>query len=242
MQNLYSTPLYKKAFLEYIRKGTPIDVFIKNYEAKNSGQYVWRTRQDGKVRLSHQANNGKVFSFDSPPATGNPGDDYGCRCTAEAYIQGMSEFAFQNYNVSVYDNPKKWTGYNFLQHFRSGGGNPATLSETGHLAGLVNYYFYETKKDGQLTYNRINAQIIDAARISISGPFSYYFSNSYDFIDYLYVFTDPVRIREILTGTSEIDESEKPETDFGGTQFAIIDSWEAQFKAEVKRDKENSIY
>jgi hypothetical protein len=280
MQNLYSTSLYKKAFLEYIRKGTPIDVFIKNYQTKSSGQYIWRTREDGKVRLSHQANNGKVFSFDSPPETGNPGEDYGSRCTAEAYIQGESEVAFQNYNVSVYDNPRKWTNYNFLQHFRSGGGNLVTLSETGHLAGVVNHYFYEKQKDGELTYNRINAQIIDAARNASSGLFTYNFNNSYDFGDYLFVFgdstvsgvfvgtvnhrndvmyisgkisyvykdvfTDPASVREdIFNGSSDPDlvsDFWRSLSDGGGTYFTIYDTWSSEFKAEVKRDKENSVY
>jgi len=47
--------------------------------------YIWRTRGDNKVRASHAANNGKIFAWDNPPPTGHPGEDYGCRCTAEPY-------------------------------------------------------------------------------------------------------------------------------------------------------------
>ncbi len=47
--------------------------------------YIWRTRGDGKVRSSHAANNGKVFSWDFPPPTGHPGEEYGCRCWAESF-------------------------------------------------------------------------------------------------------------------------------------------------------------
>ena len=41
------------------------------------------TRGDGKVRPSHQSNDGKIFSWDNPPPTGHPGEDYNCRCRAE---------------------------------------------------------------------------------------------------------------------------------------------------------------
>ncbi|WP_442872598.1 phage minor head protein [Cognatishimia sp. SS12] len=44
-----------------------------------------RTRRDSRVRPSHAENDGRVFEWNDPPATGHPGDDYGCRCTAEPY-------------------------------------------------------------------------------------------------------------------------------------------------------------
>ena len=36
----------------------------------------------GHVRPSHAENDGKIFSWDTPPATGHPGEDHNCRCTA----------------------------------------------------------------------------------------------------------------------------------------------------------------
>lgn len=56
--------------------------------------YIWRTRSDNKVRASQAANNGKIFSWDNPPPTGHPGEDYGCRCTAEPY-----------HGLAIYDPP-----------------------------------------------------------------------------------------------------------------------------------------
>ena len=47
--------------------------------------YIWRTKRDNKVRPSHAANEGKVFSWDNPPPTGHPRDDYNCRCVTEPY-------------------------------------------------------------------------------------------------------------------------------------------------------------
>ena len=74
--------IYRKAFLEYLRKGTPIARSIK--QGQTTSHYIWRTRQDNKVRSSHAANDGRVFSWDNPPSTGHPGEDYNCRCWAEA--------------------------------------------------------------------------------------------------------------------------------------------------------------
>jgi len=61
---------------------------------KNIGieKYPWRTSQDERVRPSHIANNGKVFSWDSPPpATGHPGEDVQCRCHAEPIFDPVIE-------------------------------------------------------------------------------------------------------------------------------------------------------
>ncbi len=46
-------------------------------------KYIWRTAGDDRVRETHAANDGKTFSWDNPPRTGHPGEDYQCRCFAE---------------------------------------------------------------------------------------------------------------------------------------------------------------
>lgn len=73
---------------------------MTKYEHESMGvsQYIWVTRRDSKVRACHRELNGKVFSWDNPPAmwyptiskgivyTGrfcHPGEDFGCRCTAK---------------------------------------------------------------------------------------------------------------------------------------------------------------
>ena len=81
-----NTQAYRQAFENYIRHGEPIRLF----EAKAAGEdrptthYIWRTQGDNKVRPSHRANDGKIFSWDDPPPTGHPGEDFGCRCFAQA--------------------------------------------------------------------------------------------------------------------------------------------------------------
>jgi SPP1 gp7 family putative phage head morphogenesis protein len=53
-------------------------------------RYTWRTVGDERVRESHSQNDGKVFSWNSPPeGTGHPGDDFQCRCYAEPVFEDL---------------------------------------------------------------------------------------------------------------------------------------------------------
>lgn len=49
-------------------------------------QYIWRSRDDGKVRSSHAAHDDQVFSWDDPPEGGHPEQAFNCRCHAEPYV------------------------------------------------------------------------------------------------------------------------------------------------------------
>lgn len=81
-------PIYRKAFIQYLRRGTPIEIFLKaEAEQHPTTHYIWRTRGDDKVRGSHAANDGHLFAWDNPPPTGHPGEEYGCRCWAEPYYE-----------------------------------------------------------------------------------------------------------------------------------------------------------
>lgn len=46
-------------------------------------QYIWRSRDDAKVRHTHAEHDDKVFDWDNPPESGHPGQAYNCRCFAE---------------------------------------------------------------------------------------------------------------------------------------------------------------
>lgn len=50
-------------------------------------EYIWHDSDDTRVRTTHQANDGKRFRWDTPPATGHPGEEVNCRCWAEAVFQ-----------------------------------------------------------------------------------------------------------------------------------------------------------
>jgi len=49
----------------------------------DSGEYIWRTVRDSKVRSAHADREGKLFSWTNPPPGGHPAEDYNCRCWAE---------------------------------------------------------------------------------------------------------------------------------------------------------------
>lgn len=56
-------------------------------------KYRWVTASDDRVRESHASKNGKIFSWDKPPAdTGHPGEDYQCRCIAQpVFDEGVTD-------------------------------------------------------------------------------------------------------------------------------------------------------
>jgi SPP1 gp7 family putative phage head morphogenesis protein len=197
MMHIIETPAYRQAFIQYLCKGTAIEISLKaaaNEQATT--HYIWRTSGDNKVRATHAANNGKIFAWDNPPETGHPGEDYNCRCTAEPYVQGSTEFAYQTLVSSINDVSPKWTNVDLTRHFYIGGGQGVTLSEIGHLQGVINHYFFSLGK-----YSDVNAQILDAARKHLGSEFAYPFDNSYGFRDYLYVFGDGV-VAGIFVGSS----------------------------------------
>jgi hypothetical protein len=128
--------LYKKAFQAYLRKGTPIELSIK--QARPTPNYIWRTRNDGKVRSSHADREGRVFSWDGPPVGGHPGEDYNCRCTAEPYYSETSEFL----RISTDGRGTKsgWSSTDFVNHYFNGGGRGVTLAQIGHSQKIISAF------------------------------------------------------------------------------------------------------
>ena len=47
-------------------------------------RYIWRSRDDAKVRNSHAEHDDQVFRWDTAPADGHPGHAFNCRCYAES--------------------------------------------------------------------------------------------------------------------------------------------------------------
>lgn len=162
--------IYRKAFQEYLRKGTPIEWSIK--QERPTTHYIWRTRGDDKVRASHAANNGQVFAWDNPPPTGHPGEDYGCRCTAEPYYQEAREY-FTISLSGVSDSGSAWSSRDFVRHYYRGRGRGVTVRETGHLGSIVTRYM-------EMVEERIKRQIVAKARQNPNGSFSDDFIRSYD--------------------------------------------------------------
>ena len=163
---------YRIAFEQYLRRGTPLALSLK--QARSTTHYIWRTRRDGKVRPSHAVNNGKIFSWDNPPSTGHPGEDYGCRCMAEPHLPETSESFDITFN-NVSDAGKKWLSRDFVKHYFFGNGETITVRQTGHLRAVLAEYRRIVIDDPK----RLPGQIADLARNNTGQPFADNFGRSY---------------------------------------------------------------
>ena len=162
--------LYRKAFQAYLRKGTPIEWSIK--QDRPTTHYVWRTRGDDNVRPSHAANDGMTFAWDDPPPTGNPGESFGCRCTAEPiYSEALEHITITLSGIS--DSGPAWSSRDFVKHYFRGSGCEVTVRETGHLIGIVAQYM-------GMAQDSIEKSIISGARNSQNGEFGDEFYRTYD--------------------------------------------------------------
>ena len=164
---------YRTAFQEYLRKGTPIKWSMK--QARPSTYYIWRTRDDQKVRPSHAANDGRIFAWERPPPTGNPGDDFGCRCIAEPFDPEAAEYITIELS-DVSDSGPAWSSGDFVRHYYQGGGLGVTVRETGHLVNIVNRYINTVQES-------LQNSIAKTARTNPEGTFSDEFNNSYSMTD-----------------------------------------------------------
>lgn len=160
--------IYRKAFQEYLRKGTPIAWSIK--QERPTTHYIWRTRRDNKVRPAHADREGQIFSWDEPPTGGHPGEDHNCRCTAEPYFPEISEY--MNLTIDGLGTKSGWSDNDFVEHYFSGHGRGVTLTEIGHLRKIVREYIV-------LLDGRLEKQIADAARRVGTGSVFYDFQNTY---------------------------------------------------------------
>lgn len=139
--SIHQTPAYKKAFTQYLRRGTPIHLSLKE-DSHQTTHYVWHTSSDGDVRPSHAENDGKIFAWDNPPETGHPGEAPGCRCWAEDYYDKESAkeqiVSALEEIVSVYGGA--WENMELSAYFYVGQGQPVSLEKIGHLDAIRDYY------------------------------------------------------------------------------------------------------
>lgn len=89
IQKNYGVTESKARFLARQETSLLMSSFRENkYKQSGITKYKWSTSNDVRVRQSHKDANGKVFSWDNPPAVGyngernHPGEDFNCRCVA----------------------------------------------------------------------------------------------------------------------------------------------------------------
>jgi SPP1 gp7 family putative phage head morphogenesis protein len=254
--NIIYTEAYRTAFVEYLRRGTPIRLSLK--QAGVTEQYVWRSRRDERVRLSHRANDGRVFSWAEPPATGQPGEAHNCRCEAVPFVAGVTEFAFHDFTTSLASSYSRWTNLDFVRHYYFGSGRDVDLLEIGHLREIAEQYAYGDRTEG--AFRRLADQIADIARSAGGGPVRYEFGAVYDFGSFAFSHGDGV-VRGVFVGQVEdrggmlrvAGETDLEFSDIfadpldigiepGGTPYAITGSWTARFSAEIFKNGADSEF
>lgn len=266
-----ASPEYRKAFEAYLRHGTPIDLAAaleakakaktktkakRGRQDQTTTHYIWRTQDDNKVRASHAANDGKIFAWDDPPATGHPGEDYGCRCWAEPYAPDTREF-FNIEMQNVSDEGCPWTSEDFIHHYFHGEGRAVTVRETGHLRKVV----AEFRRQAGDVPTKLPGQIADEARIEPGQSFDDTFRNTYRMTDVVFSighttvegkFSGQSKLRHVQlelrrTISFELKDEFRDPLDLGtvgspyteipyGTPYPITDRWMGMFSAKVLID------
>ncbi len=178
------TPTYSEAFRKYLRYGTPLHLSLKT-TPYTASHYIWHTREDNKVRPSHAANDGKIFAWDNPPATGNPGEEYGCRCWAEPVE--TNQYARQRVITPIDDSALKWEWYDFVFHYYVGGGTEVTLSQVGLFNDVVTFAHTHGLQPHQVGEG-VEMQVLRAIKgTSSETGIIDTFSNGYNFYDIAFV-------------------------------------------------------
>ena len=124
------------------------------------------------MRPGHSANDGRIFAWDDPPPTGNPGDDFGCRCTAETFDPNAAEYLSIELG-DVSDSGPQWTSRDFVRHYFQGRGRTVTVRETGHLVSIARRHL-------ETVVQSLQDNIARRARETLEGAFADEFINSYN--------------------------------------------------------------
>lgn len=226
-----------------------ISLISNRKEEHPTTHYIWHTQGDDKVRASHAANNGKIFAWNNPPATGHPGKDYNCRCWAENYNPMIKEVFSHHIISSVNDGPR-WGWDEFFDHYFHGDGAAVTLSQIGHLQAIIDHA--ELK-----IVPKLRTQVAQKAREVVSGVIDDYFKNSYSFYGVSWAHGDSTVRGDFLGNVKKYGEfliielivdyhfSDIFEDIFGtepGTPYPIDGYWKARINAIIKENPDESKF
>ncbi|MFO1089568.1 MAG: minor capsid protein [Hyphomicrobiales bacterium] len=232
---------------------------------RSTDRYVWRTVRDERVRLTHRANEGHMFSWNDPPPTGHPGEQPNCRCWAEPYVPGETEFGAFDITTDLGPGGQRWADSDFVRHYFRGNGRRVDLRDIGHLKEIAEHYAYGVSTAGAFRY--LADQIASKARQIGLGRVDYDFRASYSFDDvqfshgggsvrgvfigYVRAHGDVFRIEGDATFNFSDAFTDPLDGDrFLGVPFDLPDakpyeisgSWAAHFRAEVNVDPAASLY
>ncbi|MCD8566602.1 MAG: peptidoglycan-binding protein [Alphaproteobacteria bacterium] len=225
-------------------------------EAKNKAKtkYIWSTVGDNRVRPEHAALEGEERSWGESP---NPGEEPNCRCWGVPLDENKPVLTQEV--ISRAKDKRRWSSYDFVQHFYFGSGKTIDLTDAGLQASVLEHA-------KTVIFPRVELQIIEAARAAAGETFTDSFERSYDFgkvsfslgnstvkgeikgtitkkdgelaidaqVEYLFSdrFTDPLSIRQGLNGTSSTNTPD-PYTEIGGTAYDIVGRWVTKVEGTI---------
>ncbi|MGH1455832.1 MAG: peptidoglycan-binding protein [Alphaproteobacteria bacterium] len=173
-----------------------ISALTHNVTNKQSGQYIWRTVGDDKVRAGHAALNGTIRDLSDSP---DPAEDYNCRCWAEfkglklERLQQEEPLGLEQIIISsMTQKPYKWTDEDFKLHFWNGKGRAVTLAQIGWKVDVIEHA-------QKIMFDRVVNQVEDIARRVKSGVFTDTWERPYEFKDIVFSLGKSV-IRGRFTG------------------------------------------
>jgi len=203
-------------------------------------------------------NDGQVFSWANPPETGHPGTDYNCRCEAVPYVPGETEFAHWEFTTSLASSSDRWTNWDFVQHYYTGGGRGVDLLEIGHLREIAEYYAYQSRTDG--AFRRLADQIAAIARAQGAGAVQHPYEGTYKFKNVAFshgdgtvsgAFNGKVTIQGdmfLISGDAYFDfidvfaDPLNIGVEPGGTPYPVTGHWTATLQAGILIDAAKSEY
>ncbi len=146
-------------------------ILVEDMEKNPNDYYIWRTRQDDKVRGKHAEREGKIFNKHIPPEGGHPGENYNCRCWAEPYrpekfegleivakvdLSGLPQYAENdqlytrtNKKQNIKKNDKSYIFSPKMRNllgYKESGGNYNKINPSGGGIGALG--IYQIRRDG----------------------------------------------------------------------------------------------
>ncbi len=111
--------------------------------------YKWITMGDDKVRSSHAANDGKIFSWNDSP---KPGEEHNCRCIAEPVVEEVELAAYRDWRQKILEG-------NRIPPFAGGGGGGRSSGRTStHKKPSNKPFKNKTPKDKDSSFRKRKGQ------------------------------------------------------------------------------------
>lgn len=136
-------------------------------------RYRWLSSRDGRVRPTHAVNEGRIFSWDAPPAeTGHPGHDVQCRCVATPIVPRVQKDPGPDLPPSTAAPAPEAAGKRNLKYLPGKGaydpdGRRGTVIKTRNLGNEVRLRFPEGHEQW---YNAADLRSISEFKKGVQPP------------------------------------------------------------------------